>query len=200
MATFLGQPVRRISRLVISFYGDLWRAECTRHVRQTYRIPNKEFQKTAVSYHLSCSLMESLRDPVQQCFSLDWHLTGAVFLCNICPVFVFQFTLLWINFNILASTGVFFINSECTTPHSVYLKPTASLRYTVFQLFCSYSLMVHEILFAMLNVAYFSISTSCNPYAVSSVAVFASSLLWCFPVICSVIFWTILCGFCCAYY
>jgi hypothetical protein len=40
MVTFLGQPVRRNSRLVISFYGAIWKRECFRHVRETYKIPN----------------------------------------------------------------------------------------------------------------------------------------------------------------
>jgi hypothetical protein len=78
MATFLGQPVRRSSRLVISFYGTIWKAEYFRQVWQTYQIPNSEFLKKEVPHHL-CPLVESDINTVHQSITLDGqHLTGAI--------------------------------------------------------------------------------------------------------------------------
>ena len=38
VATFLGQPVRPISRILISYYGVILKEECSGHVRQAYTI------------------------------------------------------------------------------------------------------------------------------------------------------------------
>ena len=52
--------------------------------------------------------------------------------------------------------------------------------------------MVHIMLFAVLNILYFYISTSRSMCAVPNMAVFCSSLISCFAVCCSGIFWMIL--------
>jgi hypothetical protein len=54
MATFLGQSVRPICKLVISFYGTTWKEECFRQVRPNYMISNYEFMNKGMPCQLSC--------------------------------------------------------------------------------------------------------------------------------------------------
>jgi hypothetical protein len=78
MATFLGQPVRRSSRLVIFSWSYL-KSRVFQTRSGDLQNPKLRISEEIISYHLSCPLKESDTNPVHQCINFDGrHLTGAV--------------------------------------------------------------------------------------------------------------------------
>ena len=96
MTTFLGHPVSPICRLVVSFYGAIWKTESLKHVQQTKNFWRKECRITCHD-----NVTWSVMNRVPQYSSIDGRYLRGVFFLWVIPL-----QCCWIKTNICLSIHI----------------------------------------------------------------------------------------------